>query len=294
MHFVSSQKGHEQISDIVSFFNEHLRASLDDSKATSAAFKDFEARMKELDSRRDYQGLLDYLLEVKGELLQLPTSHKSASLTIQRAVLLVLPLLKSQEGRVAKGKASYADLKRTTLGFCEMLEGAAEYPLSIKVNSVLHIFSIFDEKSAFKGLVFQRLFELCDKHGQLKIIVENLKKVEEISREWAMSLDERRELYRSCAVTLDRNNEPVAAFKVMMAYLKLFQKSGEAELAEHRTEQEAKRCVMLGVRVPTVIDFADVLQLAAVKHLSGKDKEVFDFMNLFTTTDSKQFAEKIR
>lgn len=86
----------------------------------------------------------------------------------------------------------------------------------------------------------------------------------------------------------------MAAFKVMMAYLKLFQKSSEGELAEHKTEHEAKRCVMLGVRVPTVIDFADVLQLTAVKHLSGKDKEVFDFMNLFTTTDSKQFAEKVK
>ena len=73
---------------------------------------------------------------------------------------------------------------------------------------VLHIFSIFDEHSPLKGVVFQRLFELCDKNGQLKIIVENLKKVEEISKEWTMSLDERRDLYRSCAVILDRNNEP--------------------------------------------------------------------------------------
>ena len=72
----------------------------------------------------------------------------------------------------------------------------------------MHIFSIFDEKSALKGVVFQRLFELCDRNDQIKIIVENLKKVEEISKEWNMSLDERRELLRSCAITLDRNNEP--------------------------------------------------------------------------------------
>jgi hypothetical protein len=73
--------------------------------------------------------------------------------------------------------------------------------------SVLHIFSIFDEKSALKGVVFQRLFELCDRNDQLKIIVENVKKVEEISGEWALSVEERRELYRSAAITLDRNGE---------------------------------------------------------------------------------------
>ena len=56
--------------------------------------------------------------------------------------------------------------------------------------------------------MLQRLFELCDKNGQLKIIVENLKKIEEISKDWAMSVEERRDLFRSCALTLDRNNEP--------------------------------------------------------------------------------------
>lgn len=72
---------------------------------------------------------------------------------------------------------------------------------------VLHIFSIFDEKSALKGVTFQKLFELCDKNDQIKIIVENLKKIEEISKEWDLSLDERKELYKSCAKTLDKANE---------------------------------------------------------------------------------------
>jgi len=48
------------------------------------------------------------------------------------------------------------------------------------------------------------------------------------------------------------------------------------------------------VKVPTVIDFADILSLNAVKYLSGKDKEVFDFMSLFTQTDSKEFETKVK
>lgn len=115
------------------------------------------------------------------------------------------------------------------------------------------------------------MFELCDKNGQLKIIVENVKKIEEISAEWALSVEERRELYRSSSLILDKNNESVAAFKVTMAYLKLFQKSSEQELVAHKIEHEAQRCVLLGVKVPTVIDFADILQLTAVKHLQGKN-----------------------
>lgn len=82
-----------------------------------------------------------------------------------------------------------------------------------------------------------------------------------------MSLDERRQLYRACAQTLDRNNESVAAFKVSVAYLKLFNKCNDQELATFKIENEAQRCVLLGVKVPTVIDFADILQLNAVKYL---------------------------
>lgn len=141
-------------------------------------------------------------------------------------------------------------------------------------------------------MVFERLFLLCERNGQIKIIIENLKKIEEISREWAMSGEERRQLFRSCALALDRNNEPVAAFQAMLAYLRLFQKSPETELAQ--STAEAKRCVILAVKVPTVIDFKDILKLDAVKHLQGRDKEVFDFMSLFTQTDSKQFEGGVK
>ena len=43
-----------------------------------------------------------------------------------------------------------------------------------------------------------------------------------------------------------------------------------------------------------MIDFADILQLKAVQNLQSKNKEVFDFMSLFTSTDSKQFETKVK
>jgi hypothetical protein len=140
-------------------------------------------------------------------LLALPISHKTQALTFQRFILLVLPLLKILEKRIPKDQAkNYDDLKRLTLAYCSLIEDSA-YPLTIRVNGVLHIFSIFNETSSLKGVVFQRLFQLCEKNDQIKIIVENLKKIEEISKEWAMSNDERKELYKQCAITLDRNDE---------------------------------------------------------------------------------------
>lgn len=55
----------------------------------------------------------------------------------------------------------------------------------------------------------------------------------------------------------------------MQSYLKLFEKSSEQELAQHNVDVEAKRCVILGIQVPTVIDFAELLKLKAVAYLQG-------------------------
>lgn len=58
----------------------------------------------------------------------------------------------------------------------------------------------------------------------------------------------------------------------MAAYLKLFERSDEKELASHKIENEARRCVILAIKVPTVVDFAETLKLNAVKYLEGVSK----------------------
>jgi hypothetical protein len=55
----------------------------------------------------------------------------------------------------------------------------------------------------------------------------------------------------------------------MSAYLRLFQNSSEAELTNLKVENEARRFVLLAIKVPRVIDFNDILQLNAVKFLQG-------------------------
>ena len=133
MHFVSSQSEADQITDIVKFFSEHMEESVT-APQTTAAFNGFHDKINALNSSKDYKGLLNYLLSIKNELLSLPISHKNQQLTIQRTILLILPLLKSQERKAAKDKKIYDELKNTTVDYCKLLEDS-EYPLSIKVNS---------------------------------------------------------------------------------------------------------------------------------------------------------------
>ena len=54
--------------------------------------------------------------------------------------------------------------------------------------------------------------------------------------------------------------------------MKLFERSNESELASNNIENEARRCVILAVKVPTVVDFAETIRLNAVKFLQGVNK----------------------
>jgi len=58
-------------------------------------------------------------------------------------------------------------------------------------------------------------------------------------------------------------------------------------------EEEARRLVLLAVKVPSVINLEEVLNLDAVKLLQAQSKEVFDFINLFTLPDAKDFSNKV-
>ena len=135
MHFVSSQSETEQISDIVDFLCKNIDSSVSvpAGQAKSAEFANFEERISKMNKDRDYKGILGYILSVKKELMTLPISHKTQQLTIQRVILLILPLLKNQEKAAASKPQVYEELKRTTLEYCKMLE-ESDYPLSIKVN----------------------------------------------------------------------------------------------------------------------------------------------------------------
>ncbi len=53
----------------------------------------------------------------------------------------------------------------------------------------------------------------------------------------------------------------------MLQYLRLFEKSNEQELTQHNIDADARRLVLLAIKVPTIIDFAEVLKLKAVKHM---------------------------
>lgn len=79
MHFVTVQTEEDQISEITQFFVENLRDSV--SNSDSKSMKNFEDKLTNLNEQRDYEGMLEYLLEVREDSITLPTSHSKSEMT---------------------------------------------------------------------------------------------------------------------------------------------------------------------------------------------------------------------
>ena len=88
---------------------------------------------------------------------------------------------------------------------------------------------------------------------------------------------------------LDKLNESSHAFKVLHAYLKLV---GEKEDLS-KTEAKARRCVILAIKSVDVINFAELLELPAIKNLTQKEATVFKLLNLLSQSSAKEFAAQI-
>jgi len=146
--------------------------------------------------------------------------------------------------------------------------------------------------SGLKGYAFEKLVELCASDNCLEIMVTKARSIVEDSKEWCLTADERRSLYVTVARSLDQYNDSSYAFKVMHAYLRLFKKKLSADELK-LTERDARRCVILAIKAVDVINFEELLDLQAIKQLSGANEEVLNLLNLFTTTDAKGFEAQI-
>ena len=81
------------------------------------------------------------------------------------------------------------------------------------------------------------MVKICNEENQLEIIIDNLIKIEEISGEWNLSKEERKDLYKQCSDILNSKNYLYnlwsityfrkGAFVTTLAYTKLFEKDSE-------------------------------------------------------------------
>ena len=66
---------------------------------------------------------------------------------------------------------------------------------------------------------------------------------------------------------------------------------GAAVLAQ--TENDARRCVILAIKAVDIINFAELVNLPAIKQLTQNYSKVFSLLNLFTQTSAQEFKQQL-
>ena len=57
------------------------------------------------------------------------------------------------------------------------------------------------------------------------------------------------------------------------------------------TENDARRCVILAIKAVDVINFAELVNLPAIKQLTQNYSKVFSLLNLFTQATAQEFKQ---
>lgn len=177
-------------------------------------------------------------------------------------------------------ETNYDTAKEITSNFIDLLL-PSDYSLNIKVTILVQLYNSVETNSGLKAFAFQKLVELCTRESCLEIMIGKAHDIVNESKEWNLTIDERRDLYMTVANSLDQQNDSTHAFKVMHAYLKLYKKKLTAEEVA-LTERDARKCVILAIKAVDVINFEELLDLQAIKQMTGKNEEVLKLLNLFT------------
>ncbi len=100
--------------------------------------------------------------------------------------------------------------------FVELLSGSG-VALGTKITSFLHMYN--STQKGLKAFVFKTLVSLCQREGQLDIIVQKARNVEHEQAQWELTADERKDLFLSVAQSLESAKDD-GAFQVLHAYLR--------------------------------------------------------------------------
>ena len=160
------------------------------------------------------------------------------------------------------------------------------------VSSLVQLYNSVLSDSGIKSYAFEKLIELCKDNDCSEIVIERARQVVQTSKDWKLSDEERKSLYKTIGGILDQLGDSTYAFKVMHAYLRLFKASDAKGMEEAQTE--ARRCVILAIKALDVINFAELLDLPVIKKLQDKNEKVFKLLNLLSQSSAKEFAGKMK
>lgn len=196
-----------------------------------------------------------------------------------------MPCFKFFETEDKEGKKSKDALEK----WFKLVKAHPIINLNTMFETMLNLYLVLSSETSLKSQVFISMMLFLSEHGQLEqVMITQVRQVHELSADWKITKEERKNLYFTAAQVLEKANDFTGAFKV---YYETFRLIDDKE--SDKVKSEAERLIIAAIKSPEVINFKEIMQIKAVQDLKKSAKQLFEFLEAFLNKDIAAFRKDL-
>lgn len=188
-----------------------------------------------------------------------------------------------------KDGATERDMNNTLNVAFEFIDGfTADKNTQVKLYTVLY--NIFKQNERFRYHVFVKLLDYWEANNCAVVIRNNLRIIDEISKNWDITVDERIEMYKKAVKLFKALDEQLDAYELMLKTLELF---GDDKNLISTHKEFIEGTIKLALQHPKIAQFGELYNLPAVKTQREEktDEKLIELLHIFTYDNLEEYAK---
>jgi hypothetical protein len=163
----------------------------------------------------------------------------------------------------------------------------ADKSTQIKLYTVLY--NIFSP-GQHRYEVFMKLMHFCDQNDSIVVLKKNLPIIDQISKNWGISNEQRIELYKKAIEFFHKLDDQPASYELMLKTIELF---GEETALIDSNQDFVVETIVLALQHPNIAHYSDLNELPAVSILKKKNShpKLLELLHIFSNETLKEYEQ---
>jgi hypothetical protein len=140
---------------------------------------------------------------------------KKKPFTFDRLCFVIIPIFKYLEHLKTEGNKGEMDRINAAIdSWFSIVNNQPNINMNSRFESILNIYHVLGSSTSLKSVIFMRMVTFLQQKKQLKeVMIQQVKDIHTLSKDWYLTNDERIKLYVFCAQALDVEGDPSGCFK---------------------------------------------------------------------------------
>mmetsp|Transcript_31459 Transcript_31459/g.77123 ORF Transcript_31459/g.77123 Transcript_31459/m.77123 type:complete len:409 (+) Transcript_31459:39-1265(+) len=191
--------------------------------------------------------------------------------------------------RVLENNTAPADSVTLVDKFIARLTSKPDAQPALRLKTLSTLYNVLGGNGAARYNTFQAIVKFAEAAGKqyFALVVERCEQLPAMLKEWGTDVARTRDLYLTIVAAMDKHGNGHGAQKYRTIYLSTFQ--GAKDVAS--AKKEAATAVVSAIADPTVFILDDLMDLDAIKALSGDGEhgKLYELFNIFASGSLNDF-----